>query len=239
MYSYGNELKDISTRVQENVTVVPVRVLNGAMLNICYVLANEITKDAIIIDPAWEPRKIERILEKHKLQLKCVVLTHSHFDHVDLCEFFSKKYSTPVYMSEVEVGYYNFCCFNLVTFRDNECLRAGGFEIVTIPTPGHTKGSTCLHIGNNLFTGDTLFTEGCGACIGAGSDPYYLYESLSKLKKLLPSDVRVYAGHSYGEEVGQTMSTVIKKNIYLNFNSAEKFVKFRMRRNQKSLLSFG
>lgn len=71
-------------------------------------------------------------------------------------------------------------------------ISVGGIDVKIIATPGHTKSGVCYLIGGNLFSGDTLFIEGCGLCYGRGADPRELYISLTKLKNILPNDTLVF-----------------------------------------------
>jgi glyoxylase-like metal-dependent hydrolase (beta-lactamase superfamily II) len=96
-------------------------------------------------------------------------------------------------------------------------------------TPGHTAGGVCYLIENNLFSGDTLFAEGCGYCSGRGADPRAMFHSLQLLKRTIAPQTLVFPGHSYGQLPGQTFGSLLKNNIYLAFDDERKFVQFRMR----------
>ena len=88
----------------------------------------------------------------------------------------------------------------------------------------------CFLIDHYLFTGDTLFAEGCGECKDKGANPDDLYHSLQKLKNQIDQDTRIFPGHSFGIPIGRFFSEVNKKNIYLQLESKELFIKYRFRK---------
>ena len=80
-----------------------------------------------------------------------------------------------------------------------------------------------------LITGDTLFTEGCGVCHGAGGCPHSMFRTLKMLKDRVDRQAAVYPGHSFGKAPGKTFSYLLENNIYLKIGQEGKFVDFRMR----------
>lgn len=220
------------------INIHQLNVSNSFFKNNCYLIVDTFTKKALIIDPAWQIEIIERAIREYDASLFAVLLTHSHIDHVNLADTLAKKYHSTVLMSKVEIDYYGFSCANLLAIQDLKTFSFCDREVLPILTPGHTKGSLCYLIGENLFTGDTLFCEGCGICWGKGADPNDMFESLSLLKQLTPQQTRIYPGHSYSDAPGQTFEYLLKNNIYLNLNDRKQFVTFRMRGNQTNLFSF-
>lgn len=219
-------------------TVYPLKVCRSSMKNYCYLVVDEITKDAVLIDPAWEMDKIEAKMHQCGVTLKAVLLTHHHFDHIHLSAAFAEHYNVPVLMSKAEIDCYGFSCPNLTEITSPEVMTIGSIKLLPLFTPGHTKGAICYWIGDSVFTGDTLFIEGCGICLGKGADPGEMFDSLTLLKTQLPSETKIYPGHSYGHEPGQTLSFVEKNNIYLGFDQKENFIDFRMRKGQTNLFNF-
>lgn len=218
--------------------VYPLKVHNQIFKNYCYLIIHVLSKEAILIDPAWEIDKIKIAIETHKVNLIAILLTHHHLDHVHLANTLAEEYSVPVRMSRIEIDYYNFSCSHLVPIDHPHEFNMGKIKVLPLSTPGHTKGAICYWINNDLFTGDTLFIEGCGLCFGKGSDPEAMFDSLSQLKMVLPAETRIYPGHSYGQEPGQPFARLLENNIYLSFTQREQFVAFRMRKNQTGWLSF-
>lgn len=208
------------------------------LINCCYFIVNEKNRNAIAIDPAWDTNKFETIIDHHKIDTISVLLTHHHKDHIDLAEFFALKYNSNIYMSAKEIAYYGYHCKNLLPIESESAFILGGIKVIPILTPGHTVGSTCYLIEKHLYTGDTLFIEGCGMCTGKGGNPEAMFDSLNRLKKILALDDRIYPGHHYHAEPGQSFSYLLQSNIYLHFNDKEQFIKFRMREGQKGLFAF-
>lgn len=206
--------------------------------NYVYLLIDEERGNAALVDPVWEDNKIMDLLAEKESTLSCIFLTHSHPDHVQLADTLARDTGCRVYMSRVEIEYYGFWCHNLFPLHDEEQILLGNTIITAILTPGHTKGSLCYTAGNNIFTGDTLFIEGCGLCWGKGADPAEMFDSLSRLKKIIPPDMKIYPAHRFGEEPGMSFKNVLQYNIYLDFKKKEDFIKYRMRRNQKLLFAF-
>lgn len=225
-------------RLQIHFRVVPVKVTHSNFTNYCYIALNQATRESVVVDPAWELGKIEATLSAYGASVRAILLTHSHHDHVSLADVLATRQGCPVYMSEEEARYYGFQCSNLRLIRSETPLRLGSLEIMPILTPGHTKGSVCYLVGDNLFTGDTLFAEGCGMCTGRGADPHALFDSLQKLKHKLSSKNKIFPGHSYGMPPGQFYSSLLERNIYLMLEDRSRFVSFRMRQNQTGLMAF-
>lgn len=206
-------------------------------INYTYLIVEPKTRYAIVVDPAWELDKITRWLEKKQAELRAILLTHSHYDHVNLVPTLSDLMQPDVFMSQKEIDASGFRCKRLHGVDDHERLLLGGFPVHCLLTPGHTVGSMCFQLEKSLFTGDTLFTEGCGACSMPGGSPEAMYLSVQRLKAEIKDDVRIFPGHSFGRPPGQTMGHLCKNNIYLQLNR-EHFIRFRMRKNQRNLFDF-
>lgn len=198
--------------------------------NYSYIVIDTITKAALIVDPAWDFNKIVDSLTQVNARLKAILLTHAHFDHTNLVKPLIKKFNTAVYMSKQEIDYYHFQSENLFEIQDKETIMLGSTEVCCLFTPGHTVGSMCYLLSNNIFTGDTLFSEGCGICDGDGGSAEMMFESVQNLKSQLSKHTRIYPGHSYGITPGHTMDEITKQNIYLHIKEKELFINFRMRK---------
>ncbi|MCS1407953.1 MAG: putative polyketide biosynthesis zinc-dependent hydrolase PksB [Verrucomicrobia subdivision 3 bacterium] len=218
--------------------VHPIKVARGPFKNYCYLLTAPPAKESVLIDPAWEPHRIETALAKTQTQPTAILLTHAHQDHANLAALFSSNFSAPVYMSRQEIETSPFRCPNLAPLADATPIHAGPILLTPILTPGHTAGSMCFKTANSLFTGDTLFAEGCGMCLGNGANPKDMYRSLQKLKHTIPPHTKIFPGHSYGQSPGQPFSRLLKNNVYLLLDNPAVFVKYRMRKGQKGWLDF-
>lgn len=204
--------------------------------NQCYLIHQD--QQAILVDPSWNYDLLNQYLIDHQLILQGVLLTHSHDDHTDLAATFAQHYGVPVFMSQQEITHYKFTCPNLSPVEHLAHFDLGKISIMPILTPGHTAGSTCYLIGQQLFSGDTVFIEGVGVCLGNGSDVDQLYDSIQFLKQYLKEDTIIWPGHSYGAAPGKPLSFLLKNNIYFNFQERSHFVTFRMRKKQPDIFGF-
>lgn len=218
--------------------VIPLKVQYAAYINYTYLVIDEITKQAISVDPAWEMDIIERALEQEQARLVGILLTHHHNDHTHLAEPLAETFNVPVLMSQTEAETYDFTSAHLQLIKSDSKFQLGALSITPHFTPGHTSGCICYEVGDNLFTGDTLFAEGCGACLGQGADPAQLFHSLQYLKRSISAEKKIYPGHSYGVEIGQQFKDITLNNLYLNIVNPDDFIAFRMRKGQKKLLEF-
>ena len=195
----------------------------------------------ILVDagPEFNRGKLFKSLKKLKANhIDYLVLTHSHFDHVNLVKPLLEKYDPQVVMSAKEIDYYKFTCRNLTPIENDDSLKLGNTDIKCLLTPGHTAGSTCFLLSDSLFTGDTIFTEGCGSCNTDGGSPEEIYSSIQMIKNTVPPDMFIYPGHSYGKTPGHSLNHLLKENIYFHIDKLEHFISFRMRKNQNNILNF-
>jgi len=207
--------------------------------NCTYLIQNISNRNAVLIDPSWQAGKYENLIATENLKLVAIFVTHHHIDHSNLAGKLASQYKCPVYMLAEEIDYYSFNCANLYPIvADVEQLEMGGIVVKIIRTPGHTYGGACFMIDDNLFSGDTLFIEGCGMCNIDGGDAAKMFASLQMLKRIISDTTKIYPGHQYQLKIGKIFKEVKHVNIYLNFKTEEEFVKFRMRDGQKGLLDF-
>ncbi len=219
-----------------SVDIIKTRYKN--VINYTYIVTNN-QKKCVLIDPAWELTRYTELISAKKITPQGILLTHHHKDHSNLASTLAGLYSCAVYIDEQEAKFYNFTCDYLNTIKfEQDILQLDDITIQVLHTPGHTYGSCCYVINNYVFTGDTLFSEGCGICDIKGGDPQSMYQSLQYLKKNLAQDTLVYPGHKYKMAIGLPFSTVMQKNIYLQIDNKEDFVAFRMRDGQRGLLDF-
>ncbi|PWK13054.1 MBL fold metallo-hydrolase [Tumebacillus permanentifrigoris] len=207
--------------------------------NFSYILVDNASRQAAVVDPAWD---LDVILDKIRalgVELTTILLTHSHDDHVNRVDALLQIYpAAQVYMSKQEIVTYGFSCANLFPFGDGEMIWLGETPITCLVTAGHTAGGACFLLEDDLLSGDTVFIEGCGICDTVGGSPVQMYESLQKIRRLVAPHVRVFPGHSYGKEPGAPLRVLLSSNIYFQFEKVEHFVQFRMRKNQRGSLNF-
>ncbi|PPA87170.1 MBL fold metallo-hydrolase [Brevibacillus laterosporus] len=206
--------------------------LGRKIINYVYITVDRLTKQAAIVDPAWNMPAICSVIEKNNLQIVMILLTHSHQDHVQLVEPLVSRYNCKVYISIHEAHFYQFQCSNMHVLDDGSRILLGGTAVTCILTPGHTAGGMCYSLSHSLFTGDTIFIEGCGICSTYGGDPYRMFESMRRIRTMIEPNVLIYPGHSFGIFPDVPMKYVIDNNLYFQIDDVETFVRFRMRPNQ-------
>ena len=160
--------------------------------NFSYLIIDEQNNSACVIDPSEASPIIDHV-EKFKLNLKFILNTHHHFDHVGGNKELKKKYNLKVIGFE---GDKNRIPEIDITLSDKEIWRKNNFEAKIYHIPGHTSGHICYHFfkQNILFTGDTLFSLGCGRIF---EGTYKEMFSSLQLIKSLPLDTKIYCGHEY------------------------------------------
>lgn len=218
--------------------VHPIRTRSAQMINYCYLLVDKATRQGALVDPSWEAETITRQVNRLGVELTSILLTHSHFDHTNLAAAMVQRYcAAQVYMSRVEIETYSFHCRNLQPLSDGEQIRVGETLLTSILSPGHTAGSMCFYTEGVMFTGDTIFTEGCGKCSPWGGSAGQMYDSVQRIKAY-PSETVIYPGHSFGIAPGQTLDYLLQNNIYFVIQVKDTFVQFRMREKQPAALLF-
>lgn len=206
--------------------------------NNVYIIVDIETQRAAIVDPACSMEQINEIVDKFGLALDAVLVTHTHHDHVRCIHDLVNHYGCKVYVSRIEANYYHYNCNNIQLFDNEDIIIMGKTRIRCLLTPGHTAGSTCFLLDNSLFTGDTIFMEGCGMCTSKGASASSMFHSIERIKQQVGDFVLVYSGHTYNTQPGKFMSYLKENNIYFNIDDEKQFVEFRMRKNQRNLFEF-
>ena len=160
--------------------------------NFSYLVIDEENNSACVIDPS-EASPIIEYVEKLKLNLKFILNTHHHFDHIGGNKDLKKKYNAKVIGFEKDKNRIPELDFAL---KDKEIWKKDKFETKIYHIPGHTSGHICYHFFNQniLFTGDTLFSLGCGRIFEGTYEQ--MFSSL-QLFKSFPEDTKIYCGHEY------------------------------------------
>ena len=200
----------------------------GPMQNFVYLIGDENTKEAAVIDAGWDSEKIIEIAEKEKLKIKKIILTHSHFDHVQQVSELADKTNADVCFHELEYDSIKRHIKNnlvkIIKLKDNDEIKVGKIKIKVIHASGHTSGAICLLFDNKLITGDTLFVGAIGRTDLPGGDAIKLFDSLQKLKKLADK-TEIYPGHDYGKTKFSTIGNEKKTNPYFMCKNKEEFLK--------------
>tara|TARA_Y100001960_G_scaffold309558_1_gene368118 strand:+ start:944 stop:1705 length:762 start_codon:yes stop_codon:yes gene_type:complete len=160
--------------------------------NYSYLIIDENNKKTCIVDPS-ESKPVVNFLEKNNLKLNYILNTHHHYDHIGGNIELKKKYNAKVIGFKGDYKRIPEIDFKL---EDGEIWKQDNFEAKIIHVPGHTLGHICFHFynENNLFTGDTLFSLGCGRIFEGTYEQ--MFSSLEKIKKL-PHKTKIYCGHEY------------------------------------------
>lgn len=180
-----------------------IRKVLGELATNCYILLDEKTGEAAVIDPADDAEGLRGAIVELGATLRYILFTHGHRDHTlaapRLHELFP---DAAVYIHGADkgvVGVYRYPMEeligeNLMFYGDGDTLPLGALTLEVLHTPGHTGGSVCLKCGEALFTGDTLFAGSMGRIDLPGAEPDKMAASLARLAKL-PGDCDVYPGH--------------------------------------------
>lgn len=228
---------DQLSRKKSNIALVKFKVKNSFMINYSYLVFDINTKKAVIIDPSWEENRVLSFLKDNSIELEKILITHSHYDHTKMIDRLLKEFpSIKVFAHEYESKYEGFKCKNLNLFNSESRIPFSNSEFICLHTPGHTEGSTSYLIEDFLFTGDFLFIEGCGLC-STVDEAQKLYKSVQLVRERVTPETQVFPGHCYEREPGLPFSFLLTYNVYFHMDE-ERFVKFRLRANQKNLFSF-
>jgi len=189
--------------------------------NFSYVIADEATHEAAVVDSSFNAGEIEQILKNENLRLKYIISTHGHSDHVagnaDLRRLFGAK----------TVAHQLSRTFPDMAVSDGDVILVGAISIKVIHTPGHTPDSICLLVDDKkLLTGDTLFVGECGRTDLPGGNTRSMYDSLFNKLLKLDDDVEVYPGHDYGAKPFSSIGEERRSNYTLQSRSLEEFVEF-------------
>ena len=197
------------------------------MQNFVYLVGDRDTGECLIVDPAWAVDELLDIAAADGMVVKGALATHYHPDHVGGTMFgftveglprLMEVNPCPVHVHKAEaegvIKVTGLSKSDLVLHEGNDKVRIGEVEVELLHTPGHTPGSQCFCVKNNLFAGDTLFLHGCGRVDLPGGDVDEMYYTLTQRLSTLPDDMMLFPGHAYGGEHAP-LGQVRKTNPYL------------------------
>ena len=190
----------------------------GMVQTNCYLVWNEDTRDAFVVDPADGAEQIAVKIRQRELNLKAILLTHGHFDHMMAAPDLKRMFDVPVYAGEAERPVLTDASANLslgwggmaVEFeadhylKDGDLIRIADFDITVIATPGHTIGGVCYYLKEEgrLFAGDTLFRCSYGRTDLETGNTLSLMQSIREKVLVLPPETYVYPGHDAATDIG-------------------------------------
>ncbi|HEY8109842.1 MAG TPA: hydroxyacylglutathione hydrolase family protein [Candidatus Nitrosotenuis sp.] len=190
----------------------------GNMQNFTYILEDEETSEAIILDPSWDLDEVKRIIEKNNLTIKYIVNTHHHFDHTLGNESMAKETGAKI------IQYVSSTLRHDISVSDGEKIKFGNSELGVIYTPGHSKDSMCLVGDGKIFSGDTLFVGTCGRVDLPGGDARELYRSLVDTLRKLDDRLIMYPGHNYGTTPTSTIGEQKRMNLVMQPRTEQEFL---------------
>lgn len=167
------------------------RLIVGNINTNCYLLSSQ--DELVIIDPGGEVRKILVEIKKLEAKPRYIINTHYHFDHTLANEELKKNTGAKVLIHEAEKDFIDFNADRWL--HEDDVIGIGEIKLKVIHTPGHTKGSICFLGDCIIFTGDTLFSDGCGRTDLEGGSEKEMKKSLKKLKKIIKPSMMVCPGH--------------------------------------------
>jgi glyoxylase-like metal-dependent hydrolase (beta-lactamase superfamily II) len=162
----------------------------------CYIVADENSKEAIIIDPGDEADKILKELDD--LSLRHIIITHEHPDHTMAKDALKKKTGAKIMMHFADKRFF----IPDIGIKGGDEINIGEISFKVLHTPGHSKGCICLYAPGYLFSGDTLFADCHGRTDLPGGSEREMGLSLKRLSKL-PGETKVYPGHGKATTIGR------------------------------------
>ncbi len=184
----------------------------------CYIISPGEGGEAAVIDPGDDGERIMEALGRKRLKLKCILLTHGHFDHFGAARELQEKTGAPVLFSEkdrefVENASEHAALFGMTAspaprdcryVREGDVIEVGDIPLRIIETPGHSPGGISIYAesAGAVFTGDTLFWGSIGRTDLPGSDHGALIDSLKRKLGSLPDGTKVYPGHFDDTSIG-------------------------------------
>jgi hydroxyacylglutathione hydrolase len=191
----------------------------GALQCNCSILGDEASGEAIVVDPGDDIPRIIAILDRHKLTVKQILITHAHIDHIAGAARLKKLTGAPILynprdlplvkMMDAQAGWLGMATPEVLppddTLEDGRIISITGLTGNILHTPGHTQGSVCLHLPteNLLLAGDTLFAGSVGRTDLPGGDGPTLIRSIHEKLLPLPDETVVIPGHGQKTTIGE------------------------------------
>jgi glyoxylase-like metal-dependent hydrolase (beta-lactamase superfamily II) len=192
-----------------------------------FVVACEDTREAVLIDPGDEVQALLSFVEEHALDVRHILLTHAHVDHITGVADAKQALGVPIYLHRDDLFLYDHVVeagrmFGLVVapqppvdifYGPGQVIGFGGYEVKPHPTPGHCPGGVCLQIGRkgeagmDLFVGDTLFAGSIGRTDLPGGDYQTLITSIRTVLFAFPDGALVHPGHGPDTTIGRERRT--------------------------------
>ena len=205
----------------------------GPMQNFVYLIGDSLTRQCVVVDPAWEIDAIVDEAAADGMEITGALVTHTHQDHVGghlfghdipgVAELLGKV-KAKVYVHKAEREFLRGMSSDVTKVEGGDTIQVGRFPLTFIHTPGHTPGSQCFLVDGRLVSGDTLFIRSCGRTDLPGSDPKEMYTSLTQRLGALPDETVVLPGHNYGGS-HTTIGAEKRQNPMMRFASMTDFLR--------------
>ncbi len=200
----------------------------GPMENFVYLIEDRASQRAAVVDPAWEVQQIMDLAERRGVRITDILLTHSHHDHINGIDEVLQDNDAQIHLLKPEARFWGSCLDIPTLHHGGDRISLGETEIEVLHTPGHTPGSACYRISDQLITGDTLFVFGCGRCDLRGGDPEQMFHTLKDMQRNLPENTLILPGHNYAEKSSSSLKEQIEGNPFLHFEDVNRFTRYRM-----------
>ena len=210
----------------------------GPMQNYVYLIGDPSTREAAVVDAAWDVDAIIRVAEADGYRITKDLVTHCHPVHlggalmghqiVGAAELVARV-PAKIVIHKAELPYVHrltvLSSSDLIPVEGGSDVAIGNLTVKMLHTPGHTPGSQCFLVGGSVVSGDTLFIGSCGRVDLPGSNPEEMYHSLTNVLGALPDTTVVYPGHNYADRPRSTIGDEKRQNVMLRFPSVEGFLR--------------
>ena len=193
----------------------------GLLETNCYILGDEKTRDAVVIDPGEDFEEIDKQLKASKLKVRHIILTHGHFDHTNALAQLKKETGAEILIHSEDTSMLSSSgqaqpflmdsgaepCAADRTLKEGDKIQFGDNTLEVLHTPGHTPGGISLVTDKMIFTGDTLFCGSVGRTDLAGGSFQNLIDSIKEKLLTKGDDYLIYPGHGPASNIGEERKT--------------------------------
>lgn len=186
----------------------------------CYLVYDKETKEGIVIDPGGSPELIKKAIDQLGINIKVIINTHGHWDHVGANRAIKEKTGAPVYIHEADQDYLTDPKYNMSSMmgtqtttdpadgllHEDDLVHFGNCTLKVLHTPGHTPGGISLYGHNAVFCGDTLFYRSIGRTDLPGGSYRHLIDSIREKLFSLPGETLVCPGHGIMSRIDEEES---------------------------------
>jgi len=200
----------------------------GHMAIFAYIVGDPESGEALVIDPAANCGGIIKVAQENNFNIKYIVNTHGHVDHISGNTEMKKKTGAEIIIHKDDAELLVFTppmVFKMfgaeqsppadITVNDGDLITVGGLSLKVIHTPGHSPGGMSLYTKGYVFTGDTLFVEAVGRTDLPGGSWSVMHRSITERLCTLPYDTKVLPGHNYGRMPTSTIGHEKMYNPYI------------------------